>query len=306
MKFDFSNVDPAASLSQIPKAVRILLSTPAFISKHKIWSGFLKNTWVVIFSIIIAVGFSYVLFNDLHHYFSPEIEQTIDLQASTEGIDEGIKALEEATELLPEESSNDELEAGKVSLEEAKESIEGDHKSLFSGSLKFLLLIFLEVLVFHFAVRTNNILKNENHIPKFKSFYNAQVRMIKVMGRKWLYGLIMYILISILFGIAGIGELKDSFMFLIYGYYMGFAFLDNYLEQYHYTIDESAAIIQSHLGASVVFGAFASLLMHIPLIGPLVMPFICGIAATRYGHEYNLDNDRISHVPSASEHLLTD
>ena len=51
------------------------------------------------------------------------------------------------------------LEAEKQTLVEPEEIMEEDHKPLFSSSLKFLLLIFLEVLIFHFAVKTNNILK---------------------------------------------------------------------------------------------------------------------------------------------------
>ena len=104
------------------------------------------------------------------------------------------------------------------------------------------------------------------------------------MGRKWVLGLIMYILVSIVCGITQTGYLKDAIMFLIYGYYLGFAFLDNYLEQFHFSIKESVSCIQTHFGAATVFGIFTSIVMYVPLIGPLIVPFLCAIAATRYGH----------------------
>jgi len=60
--------------------------------------------------------------------------------------------------------------------------------------------------------------------------------------------------------------------------------LDNYLEQFHFSIKQSVTCIQSHFGAATVFGIFTSLVMNVPLIGPLIVPFVCAIAATRYGH----------------------
>ena len=238
---------------------------------------------IVVFSIVTASLFSYTLYKDVHDYFIPGEESEMEINISSEEIDEDILEIEKAMENMPEQDKA-ELAAEKQSLVDQKEIMEEDHKPLFSSSLKFLLLIFLEVLIYHFAVKTNNILKNTNTIPKFKDFSTAQIRMIKVMGRKWVLGLIMYILVSIACGITQTGFLKDAIMFLVYGYYLGFAFLDNYLEQFHFSIKKSVTCIQSHFGAATVFGIFTSLVMNIPLIGPLVVPFLCAIAATRYGH----------------------
>jgi len=277
MNFDFSHVDIRKGLAQIPTAIKVLLETPAFIKKHQLWKGFFDNSWILIFSIIVATVFSYTLYNDLHDYFLPDpIEMEIN-ESLSEGLDEGIEEIEDAIEVSPE-VAKERLEGAKEKLERKK------HKPIFSGSLKFLLLIFLEVLIFHFAVKTNNILRNEKKVIDFNGFANAQIRMILVMGRKWVYGLIMYIFVSIFCGITGTHFLKSSIMFMIYGFYLGFAFLDNYLEQFKFSITDSVQCIQSHFGAATVFGIFASLVMNVPIIGPLVVPFLCGIAATRYGH----------------------
>ncbi len=291
MKFDFSHIDVSKGLSQIPEAFKIILDTPAFILKHQLWKGFWDHKWVLVFSIVVASLFTYTLYNNIHDYFIPKKEQSIDIDINVEGFDEGIKAIEEAIANSTDEEEIEDLEEEIEELQEEKSELKGEkHKPLFSGSLKFLLLIFLEVLIFHFAVRTNNILKNKNKVLEFKEFKNAQIRMIKVMGRKWVYGLIMYILISIICGITGTGFLKDIIMFLIYGYYLGFAFLDNYLEQFGFSINESAKCIQSHFGASTVFGVFTSIVMLIPIIGPLIVPFLCAIAATRYGHDSQMES----------------
>ena len=289
MKFDFSHVDISKGFARIPEAFKVLIDTPNFIIKHQLWKGFLDHSWVLLFSIIIASACTYTLYRDIHDYFIPEENRAIEVNVSTDDLDKGIEELEKAMERIPDEGKV-ELEAGKESLEDQKEKIKGKHKPLFSGSLKFLLLIFLEVLIYHFAVKTNNILKKTNKKLAFKEFSTAQIRMIKVMGRKWLAGLLMYILISIVCGITGTSNLKDAIMFLVYGYYMGFAFLDNYLEQFHFSIKKSATCIQSHFGAATVFGLFTSLVMNVPLIGPLVVPFLCAIAATRYGHQSHMED----------------
>lgn len=80
-------------------------------------------------------------------------------------------------------------------------------------------------------------------------------------------------------------------MFFVYGFFLGFALLDNYLEQYHFSIKKSSKRIQSHFGAAIVFGIFASLGMGIPVIGPIVIPFIGAVAATLYGHEMRMEKE---------------
>jgi len=283
MKLDFSHVDIPKGLAQIPKAIKVLLDTPAFIKKHQLWKGFLDHSWVLIFSIVVASAFTHTLYRDVHDYFFSDEEKEMEINIATEDIDTDNKETEKAMDTIPAQDEAG-LEAEKQTLVEPEEIMEEDHKPLFSSSLKFLLLIFLEVLIYHFAVKTNNILKKTNKRPKFKEFSAAQIRMIKVMGRKWVLGLIMYILVSIVCGITQTGYLKDAIMFLIYGYYLGFAFLDNYLEQFHFSIKDSVSCIQTHFGAATVFGIFTSIVMYVPLIGPLIVPFLCAIAATRYGH----------------------
>jgi hypothetical protein len=286
MKIDLSHVELSKGFGQIKEAITILWSTPSFILKHKLWKGFLEYKWVLIFSVIIASFFSYTLCKDIYHYFTPPIVKSIDIP--TEGLDAGIATIESISETSPEEAQAA-LDGAKDKLIDKKEKLTKTHKPLFSGSLKFLLLIFLEVLIFYFAVRTNNIIKGEKRTLTLKDFIKAQKRMILVMGRKWLFGLLMYIFVSIVCGILGADAFVKSIMFFIYGYYLGFAFLDNYLEQYKFSLKNSSKCIQRHFGASAVFGVFASVVMNVPLLGPLVVPFICGIAATRYGHATHME-----------------
>ena len=277
-------------MEQASVALRVLRSTPAFIKKHQLWKGFLDHKWIMIVTILIMGTLSVTLYYDVHDYFSPDEGININLDIPTEGFDDGIQALEEAALISPE-NAKESLEAGKKSLSDAKDKLEDNHKPLFSGSYKFLILIFLEILIFHFAVGTNNILKNENRLLIVREFSRAQIRMIKIMAHKWIFGLIIYILVSILFGILGLSKLTNFIMFFVYAFFMGFAFLDNYLEQYHFSIKKSSKRIQSHFGAATFFGIIASAGMSIPVIGPILMPFIFAVAATIYGHEVAMEKE---------------
>ncbi len=274
MKLLFSNVEPNKILPQIGEMIGIMKSTPAFIKKHELWNGFFKQKSIALFSIFIACVFSYTMYNNIHDYFT---ESPISVEAHADG----------KKNISETESQFDKSLINAPHL--PTELLEDDHDSMFSGSLKFMLLIMLEILIFHFVVKTNNILKNQSETFVFKDFSKVQIRIMKVMLLKWVYGLVLYILISIVLGIAGMTFLRGPVMFIIYGYFIGFAFLDNYMEQYKFSIKQSAECIQSHFGAAVVIGVFASILMLIPIVGPLVIPFLCSIAATRYGHKANME-----------------
>jgi len=173
-----------------------------------------------------------------------------------EGLEQEMAALE-AVALFSNEEGKANLQERIQSLADTKEQLKEKHKPLFSGSYK-------------------------------------QIRMIKVMGHKWVFGLVMYILVSIACGILSISYLTDFIMFFVYGFFLGFAFLDNYLEQFHFSIKKSSKQIQTHFGAATVLGIFASIGMLIPVIGPILIPFICAVAATIYGHRERLEAEALS------------
>lgn len=289
MKFDFSHIDSSKALTQVSMASRVLLDTPAFIKKHQLWKGFLDHKWILILTMIIMGTLSATLYSDLHDYFIPQ-ENEVVIEIDTEEIDASIKALD-ITAINSSAEAREALEAEKRSLIETKEKLKAEHKPIFSGSYKFLILILLEILIFHFSVGTNNLVKNENRILTVREFARAQIRMIKVMAHKWIFGLIIYVLISFIFTILQMSFLTNFIMFFVYSFFLGLAFLDNYLEQYHISINKSSKCIQTHFGAAIVFGIVASIGMSIPVIGPIAMPFICAVAATLYGHEMKMEQE---------------
>ena len=65
-----------------------------------------------------------------------------------------------------------------------------EYNLLFAGGMKYTMLIFLEILIFHITRRTLNILKLESGDPTLKAFIRAQIRMLKI-------SLVCYVLESV-------------------------------------------------------------------------------------------------------------
>jgi uncharacterized protein involved in cysteine biosynthesis len=162
------------------------------------------------------------------------------------------------------------------------------NKVLFSGSMKYFVLIFLEMLIFHFAVKTYEVLSGEKKVLKLKDFIDAQFRMLKVVIRSYFYEKILSILVMILLGIFGLGFLEIGIVFLIQCYFIGVAFVDNYNEQFNITVKESFSVAYDHFGATLLFGFVAYVLMSIPLVGAILASLIGAVATTCY--LYNSSN----------------
>jgi uncharacterized protein involved in cysteine biosynthesis len=76
-------------------------------------------------------------------------------------------------------------------------------------------------------------------------------------------------------------------MFFVYSYYLGFAFFDNYNEQFGLTIKESAELTKENMGAAIMLGIAAHVILILPIIGAIIMPIFCAVAATLYAHKDN-------------------
>jgi len=71
-------------------------------------------------------------------------------------------------------------------------------------------------------------------------------------------------------------------MFFVHSYFIGFAFFDNYNEQYGFNLKESTKIVSKSLGAVVAIGMIAVLLLKIPIIGAIAAPVLGATTATMY------------------------
>ncbi|GLR17733.1 EI24 domain-containing protein [Portibacter lacus] len=254
-KFNFRDILP-----QCISSISIIRETIPFIKKHKLWLGIFDYKWIAVLSIIISLAFTYFVYENLaSNYlqgFYVEDIQNVD------------------------QNMNDAV--GEVRSE-------GKRGAITSGT-KYLLVILLEIVIFYFSVKTLSILTDKERRPTIAEFIKAETRMLKLMVLNFVKGIIVLVIVSAILFLLGVSFLSPFVMFLVYGYFMGYAFIDNYNEQHGNTIKKSGQIIQQHLGAALTIGTVVSLLIYIPLVGPLCGPIFGSVAAALYGERHKIEH----------------
>ncbi len=236
-----------------------------FAKENQVWKGLFKIKWVVITGLILSALISLRFIGVFVEWFS---------QLSAE--ETSVSAFQSASML-----------AGNIS--------EFGTELFISGSYKYLILIFVEIIIFYCVVNTLNIIKNRNYRPQFKDFIKAQKRMIHVSIRAWIQEIVISFILGTLLSVVGFSILKSPTVLLVQFYFIGVVFLDNYTEQFGLSIKDSFAIIKSHAGAAVGIGMVAYVLFLIPLVGLVLAPILGGITAALYmnSQDIQLDSDMI-------------
>ncbi|MEZ5038971.1 MAG: hypothetical protein R2828_03740 [Saprospiraceae bacterium] len=163
----------------------------------------------------------------------------------------------------------------------AKDVIHEGYGLLFSSSSKYIVLVLLEIVIFHFARRTLEILSKKPSHCTFKDFVQAQVRMIKIAFVSWIMENIATNMISFAFGLFDpIGVLEPTLIFAVQCFFLGFAILDNYHEQFEMSIKESLAFSKGYIGVALAAGIFLYLAMLIPGIGSVVGTLIAAVGVS--------------------------
>jgi hypothetical protein len=250
-----------SSFSQQTSAAWIAIQdTLPFVKKYKLWRGLFEHRWIAVISVTIAALFSYYVL-------------------SSWGLFEG--------ELIPSEVARASLGSDYEEISKTVKSV-GKNAASSSGST-YLLFILLEVVIFYFTTKTFSILVHKKFNPKIKDFIRAEKRMIIVMFRNFGKGLLVHAIVYFILAILDLEAIVPFLMFFVYSYFLGYAFLDNYNEQFDKTITESQRIVRQHVWASTTFGILGSGLLLIPLIGPLMTPILGAIGATLYGQKNGIE-----------------
>lgn len=221
-----------------------------FIRKHKLWEGFWKYGWVsrvlIGLAIILGLKFVNIFVNWIRH-------------------------------LNRGESRNVLAEMGTLIGNVAFES----YNFLFVGGLKYIMILLLEVVIFHICRRTLEILTRKTTDLTFKTFLKAQVRMFKLVLACYIFEMIFTVGIKIAFGIFGFFDfLQPIFIFAVQCYFLGFLVMDNYIEQFGFEIKESMKYGTQFIGVSLAIGLFLSIVLLIPLIGAIIGPMIAAVTLT--------------------------
>ena len=142
------------------------------------------------------------------------------------------------------------------------------YESYTSGLLKYLILLLSEVIIFHFMQRALEELRGHPVRTDFQAFFQAQVRMVKVVIRTYILELIATITLSVFFGIFGFLDwLEPVALFLVQCYFFGLVIIDNYNEQFDMNIKDSMAFSRNYRGVSLALGLVLYLCMLVPVVG---------------------------------------
>ncbi len=253
------------------RCLKILGESYHFFMTHKLWKGIFQHKWILLITVILSILFTVTLFSNLY-------------------------------DIIFSVTENNEL--GLINNEESSKTAKTNKNTAIFGGSRFLFLIMLEIVIFHFSVKTLEILNNEKYKTTFGMFLSAEIRMVRVMIRGAIQSLIAQIVLGIVLSILDFDFILPILMFLVHSFFIGLAFLDNYNEQQKLNVKESDICIRHHSGAATTLGVVASLGLMIPFIGPLAVPVFGAITANIYGSRYHIENPtghREAETPTAEE-----
>ena len=243
-------------LEQFQRGLTANRDAIAFIRKNKLWEGLLQYGWVS--KLMVVLGF--VVSLKFYQIFSNWLSRS-------DATDNPVVMIQNMGGLISDVAT------------------EG-YDLFFMSGFKYLLLILLEIFIFHLARRTLEI-KTGNKIDcTFNTFVQAEIRMIKVAIRCFILETIIVFVLSMGANVLGIEILKPLIAIAVQCYFLGFLVVDNYNEIYGMSIKESDHFSRQYAGLLLSIGLGAYVMLSIPLIGAICAPFISAVGATLVMHEY--------------------
>ena len=235
-------------------------TAPKFIRQHRLWEGFRSYKWFVKGMIIIAIILGLDFITSIPDLFSGD-----DQDAQNNGL--GLFGT---------------LTSNALNVD-----------SYMNGSFKYLILIGIEIIIFHFTRRAMMVVTGD-HIPTdFNTFIGAEKRMIKVAIFSFFMETLFRFLFNTTLSFFGVSGLEMIVLFGIQSYYLGFAIVDNYNELFDMTIKQSHRYTWQYAPVALITGAIINVMMKIPIIGVIAGPVICAVIATLTMHHLaNLELDR--------------
>lgn len=239
---------------QFIHTILTFLQVPDFIKENRLWHGFRDHKFVTVALLLAGGLFSFHLFEVVRDWWNHlEI--------------------------------HDPIEAGLQATFLVKNLAIGGYEFMFAGAYKYLVLIIMELLIFHMTLSTHAILNGHSEPLTPGIFVRAQIRMVKVSLFTFAMELAASMAIKIGLSILGFDLIKGVLLFLTQCFFLGFVMVDNYNEIHHLDIKHSYKHTMKYAGVSVGIGIVLYVLILIPIIGPFAGPMVAAIAATLVMHE---------------------
>ncbi len=260
IRFD---LDPETFVRHFTLGIVAVKQAWVYIKDNRLWDGFWEYGWVSKLLMLggLIVGGTY--FNVYLEWLrGPESESVLQSVVST----------------------------GALVQDFARES----YDMFYNGSMKYLILVLMEVFIFHVVRRCFEMISGKEMDSSFEAFVQAQIRMLKVILKCWILEMVLTIVISAALGIFGLNFIKPVLVFIIQCYFLGFAVIDNYYEMFEMTIRQSEQETREIPGLALSIGIIVWVLMMIPLVGAVIGPLIGAVAATLA--LYKMNPNRITYA----------
>lgn len=231
------------------------LEIPKFLKQHQVWKGFLKYTWVSKFLLVVAMILGFNFLSIFLNWFRQVDTSTVLGFTTSVGVF-------------------------------AQEIGAKGYGLVTDGALKYVILILIEVLIFHATYKTLQVITKEDRpTPKLEDFIAAQKRMFIVVLRAFILEKLSRIAVNIVLGFLGLMVLEDIMGLLIQCYFLGVVIVDNYHEHRQRSIKEGLFISHQIMGISLGVGLVLYCLLYIPFVGAIVGPLVAATAATLVMYE---------------------
>lgn len=245
-----------------------------FVGHYKLWLGLWKYKWVLRFLFVVAILLIGGLYGELREWL--QSHQQTNAAAFFIGGDSLMMNL------------------GKHTF-----------SSLTNGAGKWVALILLEVIVYHFMRGTLFVVlgKEMPDADNFQPFLMAQKRMIFVSIMAFaLEILLVNVGAGIFFGIlAPLRWLKQPAVLLIKASLVGFAIVDNYNEQFKLSVEQSLRYTRmNYVGVALGVGLPLYLMLKLPIVGTVAGPILASVTAAIVMKEL-ADLHTVGYQPSKKE-----
>ena len=152
------------------------------------------------------------------------------------------------------------------------------YESFSDGGLKWVILVLLEVVIYHFMRRSIAIIlgREVEDQHTFKPFLTAQWRMIIVSTIAFtlesvITGVSEGLLPSVVYGPVSLG---------VSATFLGLVIADNYNEQFSLTVEQSFRhLFRNYIGICLGLGLPLFLMLQVPLLGAVIGPLVTSVTA---------------------------
>ncbi|MEO1518538.1 MAG: EI24 domain-containing protein [Bacteroidota bacterium] len=224
-----------------------------FISRHKLWRGLLAYGWVS--KLILAMGLvaGWKLYSIFSSWWNSSSMNSLGM------------AVQDIGRLIQ-----------SVALE--------GYAFFFVGGYKYLILVVMEILLFHVCRRTLEIKTGQKQDLAFATFVQAEIRMIKAAIFAFVMESLGTLLLGIFLPMLGMEFWQPILIILLQCYFLGFVVLDNYSEIYGLDIQQSERVTRAFFGVAMAIGLVTYVLLLMPILGAILAPFIGAVTATLSMH----------------------